>query len=134
MGILEDAGIQVNELSPLPLAFVGDGVFDLLVRKYLITKGNCPVKKLHSRAVEMVNCAAQAKYLHEILMPKLTEAEKEICRRGRNAHVNHIPKNASIEDYHSATALECLFGYLYLKGDNERVDELFQIIIGDSEQ
>ena len=126
---LEDADIRVNEFSPLPLAFVGDGVFELLVREYLITQGNCPVRKLHARAVQMVNCASQARYLRETLMPVLTQPEKEVCRRGRNAHVKHIPKNAQTEDYHSATALECLFGYLYLQGNEERIRQLFKLII-----
>lgn len=129
MGKLQDTGIKLNELSPLPLAFVGDGVFDLLVRKYLIIKGNCPVKKLHNRAVAMVNCAAQARYLREVLMPVLTERELELCKRGRNAHVGHIPKNAAKADYHHATALECLFGYLYLNDDKERIEQLFDLII-----
>lgn len=129
MGKLQDAGIKLNELSPLPLAFVGDGVFDLLVREYLITKGNCPVKKLHAQAVAMVNCVAQAQYLQNVLMPVLTEQEKELCKRGRNAHVGHIPKNADIADYHNATALECLFGYLYLDKNKERIKQLFDLII-----
>lgn len=133
MGKLQDAGINLNELSPLPLAFVGDGVFDLLVREYLITKGNCPVKKLHARAVDMVNCAAQARYLQEVLMPVLTDKEQELCKRGRNAHVGHIPKNASVADYHNATALECLFGYLYLNDDRERIEQLFKFIITGDE-
>lgn len=120
--------LKLNEMSPLSLAFVGDGVFDLFVREYIISKGNCPVKKLHGRSVEMVNCRAQAKYLEEI-MPKLTEDEQDVCKRGRNAHVGHVPKNANISDYHSATALEALFGYLYLKGQVERLRELFEIII-----
>ena len=91
-------------------------------------QGNCPVKKLHGRAVEMVNCKAQAGYLNDILMPRLTEKEKEVCMRGRNAHVGHVPKNADIGDYHNATALECLFGYLYLTGEQERINQLFDFI------
>lgn len=127
-----DTDYNVRELSPLPLAFVGDGVFDLLVREYLIGKGNCPVKRLHARAVEMVNCKAQAGFL-EKLQPILTTEEKEICLRGRNAHVGHIPKHADIADYHHATALECLFGSLYLTGQRERIRQLFEKILADLE-
>lgn len=120
--------LKMNELSPLSLAFVGDGVYDLFVREYIISKGNCPVKKLHSKSVELVNCKAQSAFLNKLL-PELTEAEQDICRRGRNAHVGHVPKNADIADYHNATALECLFGYLYLSGDTKRLQQLFDIII-----
>ena len=105
-----------KQLSPLTLAYIGDGVYELFVREYIVSKGNCPVKKLHARAVEMVRCEFQAKMLTERLQPLLTETEAEICRRGRNAHVSHVPKNSSVADYHNATAFECLFGYLYLSG------------------
>ena len=111
-------------LSPLPLAFVGDGVFELLVREHLVAQGNCPVKKLHSRKVELVRCQAQARDLEE-LWPELTQEERDMALRGRNAHVGHVPKNAEVADYHGATALETLFGYLYLKGDLARLRELF---------
>lgn len=111
-------------LSPLPLAFVGDGVFELLVREYLVSQGNCPVKKLHSRKVELVRCQAQAHAL-EMLWPELSQEEREMALRGRNAHVGHVPRNAEVADYHSATALETLFGYLYLKGEMSRLRELF---------
>ena len=114
-------------LSPLPLAFVGDGVFELLVREYLVSQGNCPVKKLHSRKVELVRCQAQAQAVQK-LMPILTEEEQAIYKRGRNAHTSRTPKNATVADYHAATGLETLFGYLYLKGDLPRLRELFQNI------
>ena len=74
-----------KKLSPLTLAYVGDGVYELFVREYIISKGNCPVKKLHSRAVEFVRCEFQAKVLSEVLTPLFTEDEREICLRGRNA-------------------------------------------------
>lgn len=114
-----------KEMNPLALAFIGDGVFEMLVREFLVGKGNCPVRKLHARAVEMVNCKAQAGFLKEKLYPVLTEEEQAVCLRGRNAHVGHVPKNADIADYHSATALEAVFGYLYLKGEMDRIRELF---------
>lgn len=115
-------------LSPLPLAFLGDGVFELLVREYLVSQGNCPVKKLHTRKVELVRCQAQAQAL-ELLWPGLSQEEREMALRGRNAHVGHVPKNAEVADYHGATALETLFGYLYLKGDGARLRELFEKIM-----
>ncbi len=129
---LFDGDLQqpLNEFSPLTLAFVGDGVYELLVREHLAAQGNCPVKKLHGRAVEWVRCEAQAKALSQILWPLLTEEEQAVALRGRNAHVGHVPKNAQVGDYHGATALEALFGYLYLKGDVQRVRELFAVIIG----
>ena len=119
----------LNELSPLTLAFLGDGVYEVFVREYLVGKGNCPVKKLHSRAVELVCCEAQSKALTEQLWELLTEEEQAVATRGRNAHVGHVPKNAEVADYHGATALETLFGYLYLKGETARLRELFDLIL-----
>lgn len=120
--------ISPKGLSPLPLAFVGDGVYELLVREYLAAQGNCPVKKLHARKVELVRCQAQAQALEKI-WPQLTPEELEVAQRGRNAHVSHVPKNAALADYHGATALEALFGYLYLSGDMTRLRELFRCVI-----
>jgi len=118
-----------KQLSPLTLAYVGDGVYELFVRDYIVSKGNCPVKKLHSRAVEFVRCEFQAKVLSEVLMPLFTQEEMEICLRGRNAHVSHVPKNSSVADYHGATAFECVFGYLYLSGKLDRLRLFFDKII-----
>lgn len=120
--------ISPKGLSPLPLAFVGDGVYELLVREYLAAQGNCPVKKLHARKVELVRCQAQAQALEKI-WPQLTPEEREVVQRGRNAHVGHVPKNAALADYHGATALEALFGYLYLSGNMTRLRELFRCVI-----
>jgi len=110
------------------MAFLGDGVYELLVREYIVGKGNCPVKKLNSAKVDMVRCEYQAKVLHEVLEPMFTEEEKDICHRGRNAHVGHVPKNSTVADYHAATAFETVFGYLYLKGDMDRIKVLFNEI------
>ncbi|MCI1951545.1 MAG: ribonuclease III [Clostridiales bacterium] len=110
--------------SPLTLAFIGDGVFELFVRERLVLQGNCPVKELHKHAVKQVQAAAQAMVVPK-LEPILSEEEISVLKRGRNAHVGHVPKNASVADYHAATALESLFGYLYLKGDLKRLQELF---------
>lgn len=119
----------LNEYNPLTLAFIGDAVYELLVRERLVSKGSCPVKKLHGDAVEWVCCKAQSSALTETLWPELTEEEKAVALRGRNAHVGHVPKNASVADYHGATALETLFGYLYLKQETERIRALFEMIL-----
>lgn len=116
-------------LSPLTLAFVGDVVYELLAREHIVAGGNCPVKKLNAKKVELVCCQAQAKAF-ERLWPQLTEEERDVALRGRNAHVGHVPKNATVEEYHGATALEALFGWLHLKGDSARVRQLFGQIIG----
>lgn len=119
-----------RQLSPLTLAFIGDAVFEMFVRERLVCQGNCSVNKLHKRAVEQVCCQAQAGAAERIL-PLLTGEEQEAYRRGRNAHVSHVPKNADPADYHAATALEALFGYVYLKGDLERLRLFFSTICGE---
>lgn len=117
-----------SEMSPLALAFLGDGVYELLVRDYILRSGSAPVSKLHSQAVNWVRCEAQAKALKDI-EESLSEEELDFVRRGRNAHVSHVPKNSAPEDYHFATALETLFGALYLKGEFSRIHELFGLIV-----
>lgn len=131
---LLDAGCQpLNEMGSLSLAFLGDAVYELFVREYLVSKGSCPVKKLHSRAVELVRCEAQSHALSEKLWPLLTEEEQAVAQRGRNAHVGHVPKNAAVGDYHGATALEALFGYLYIKGETQRLRQLFTLVLEEME-
>lgn len=120
------AGCDPKQLSPLTLAFVGDAVFELLVRERLACMGSRPSSELHRLSVSQVCCQAQAS-ASEKLAPVLTEEEAEIFRRGKNAHPGHIPKNAKQEDYHLATALEALFGYLYLSGRYARVQEIFGV-------
>lgn len=115
-------------LSPLTLAFVGDCVFELFVREKLVCDANCPVNTLHRQSVQQVCCTAQAADC-AILAPLLTEEETTMLHRGRNAHTNHVPKNASVADYHAATGLECLFGYLYLQGNVQRLRTLFQALL-----
>lgn len=119
-----------KQLSPLALAFVGDAVFELFVRERLVCMGNRPVNKLHRLSVEQVCASAQAESV-EKLLPMLTEEETEILRRGRNAHTNHVPKNAEVSQYHAATAFEALFGYLYLNGNIERLRAIFSFICGE---
>ena len=122
--------VNLKDMSPLTLAFIGDGVYELFVREYLVGKGNCPVKKLHTRSVEMVKCASQAKFLDEKLISEFSQEEKDVYMRGRNAHVK-APKNANIADYHKATGLEAVFGYLYLKGEIERLIHFFGLMVND---
>lgn len=121
--------VKLKETSPLTFAFVGDCVYELLARSYITGKGNCPVKKLHQRTVKLVNAHAQSVALEEVLMPVLTEEEADIVKRGRNAHVVSVPKNADLAEYHNATALEMLFGYLYLAKRTGRIRELFDKIV-----
>ena len=106
------------------LAFVGDGVFGLLVREYLAAGSNAHAAVQHSRAVAMVRCEAQAEYMKRIL-PYLDEEEEGVFRRGRNYHTSHSPRKSSAA-YHIATGLEALFGYLYLQGNIQRIRELFE--------
>ncbi len=114
-------------LSALDLAFVGDGVYGLLVREMLARQGSRPVGEMHKMAVSYVNASAQAA-AYEIIAPSLTEAEQGVFRRARNGGA-HPPRHADPGDYAKATGLEALFGYLYLKGEQERVRELFTAII-----
>lgn len=122
---------KVDEISPLTLAFVGDGVYDLLVRDYLVNLANRPVGELNKVKVSFVNCTSQAKCA-QLLLPHLTEKETAIYKRGRNAAPKTTAKGGSVADYHSATGLESLFGYLHLSGEKVRVQELFDIIVHSS--
>lgn len=119
---------EPNLLSPLTLAFVGDGVYDLLVRQYLVSLGNRPVGELNSEKVRLVNCKSQAEMMNNIL-PELTEKETAVYKRGRNASPKSTPKNASTADYHCATGMEALFGYLYLNNEISRLEQLFWKLI-----
>ncbi|MCR4563434.1 MAG: ribonuclease III [Clostridiales bacterium] len=116
-----------NLLSPLSLAFVGDAVFTLEVRKRIVLDKNRPVNDLHKETTKFVNAASQAQAIKKLL-PVLSEEEEAIFRRGRNAHTGHTPKNQSEGDYHYATGLEALFGYLFLTNRTERMTELFDLI------
>jgi len=118
---------DVNKISMLGLAHVGDGVYELLVRTMLCEQGHCAVKQLHKLTVARVNAPAQAKAA-ELIIPALSEEELSVYRRGRNAKVNSVPHNADISQYHAATGLEALFGWLFLLGRAERIEALFAII------
>ncbi len=111
----------------MTLAFLGDGVYELFVREMLVKNGSMPAGKLHAKAVELVKASAQAK-AYDALFDKLNENEQAVIKRGRNANSTKCPKNANPADYRKATGIETLFGYLYLKGENERMLELFDMI------
>ena len=122
--------LEVNKLSMLALAHVGDGVYELLFRTKLCFEGNSNVSNLHRQTVSNVNAVAQAKAVEKI-MPHLSSDELAIYKRGRNTKVNSVPHKANIGQYHAATGLEALFGWLYLLGRTERIKELFEIITED---
>ena len=119
---------QVNQVTNLGLAHVGDGVYELLVRTHLCAGGDKTVLKLHRDTVEMVKAPAQARFA-DILKPHLTEEELAYFRRGKNAHTHAAPKAATRQEYAKATGLETLFGALYLLGRTDRLVELFGLII-----
>ena len=121
---------EVNRISMLGLAHVGDGVYELLNRSFLCREGHTGVQELHRLTVARVRAQAQARAAERIL-PLLNEEELAIYRRGRNTHVNSVPHNAELADYHAATGLEALFGWLYLLGRMERIDTLFAAITED---
>lgn len=121
---------QVNAITNLGLAHIGDGAYELLCRAYLCGKGNKTVLKLHRDAVELVKAPTQAKFADK-LKPHLTEEELAYFRRGKNAHTHAAPKSATPQEYAKATGLETLFGALYLMGRTDRLNELFHIMISE---
>ena len=125
---MEQTRTTADDYSPLTLAFIGDGVYDLLVRDYLVRQANRPVGELNKRKVALVNCESQAAFAKS-LMPKLSEKEQAVYKRGRNAAPKCTPKHGTVADYHSATGLEALFGYLHINGEQDRIKELFNEII-----
>lgn len=122
---------QINQMSPLTWAYVGDAVYELYIRNYLINTTNLKPNKLHREAIKYVKAGAQAEILHKI-QNDLTEKEQEIVRRARNTQNHHLPKNANVHEYMYSTALEGLIGYLYLTNQKDRLDELFEKIIAPS--
>lgn len=115
-----------NLLSPSVLAFVGDAVYGLYVRTYL-AEVNRPSGELHKLSVKLVNATAQAE-AYKLIEPVLSEKEVSVFKRGRNFRTGNTPKNSTGGEYHTATGLETLFGFLYLSGQNDRAKELFDII------
>ncbi|MCR5775778.1 MAG: ribonuclease III [Lachnospiraceae bacterium] len=128
-----DGSIDLRTYSPLTLAFLGDGVYGLCVRSRLVKMGNTHARVLHERTARTVSATAQAKAYDRLEEGGvLTEEEADIMRRGLNAHVSHQAKNASSLEYHKATGLEALFGYLYLSGAGARIGELIDVCIDEA--
>lgn len=121
---------EVNAVSSLGLAHVGDAVYEILVRSMLILDGNTTSAHLHRETINLVCAPAQSRAA-EVIMPSLSDEEQGFYRRGRNATVHNIPKNATHSQYSRATGLEALFGALYLLGRTDRIKELFHLIQED---
>ncbi len=117
---------DVRNFSPLTLAYIGDCVYELIVRTMVVERGNRPPRKLHNESSEFSKAGTQRK-IYEALLDEVTKEEADILRRGKNAHFHTKAKNATVLEYRSATALEALLGYLYLTGKMERVLELLKI-------
>ena len=119
---------EINAMSSLALAHIGDAVYELLARSWLMLRGRQTSRALHGETVKIVRARAQAGAARRLL-DELTDEESEVYRRGRNARSHSIPRGALAADYHAATALEALFGWLYLKGRRARINELFEMIM-----
>lgn len=122
-----DKDINPKQLSPLNLAFIGDCVYEILVRESLVAEANRPVNDLHKESVKFVSAKAQTQ-AYEKIKDILTEEETAVYKRGRNAKVGHSPKSATEGEYHCATGIEALFGFLYLSDRTDRIKELFSKI------
>ena len=118
-----------TQLGPLVLAYIGDTLFDLYVRTQLVLSTDLTAHGLHLAAAKLVCAGAQAAD-YRLVENMLTEEESAVFRRGRNAHMGTIPKNASIGDYRAATGIEAVIGWLYLKGDDARLNELMRVMLG----
>lgn len=116
---------DINQLSPLTWAYVGDCVFELYIRTYLVDNTNLKPHKLHIESIKYVKASSQAKMLNNIY-EELSDEEKDIVRRGRNAENHHLPKHSNVQEYMYSTAFEALIGYLYLCGNNKRVKEIIE--------
>lgn len=119
--------MQVNMMNPLVWAYIGDGVYELFVRNYLVNNSNAKVHELHVNAIKYVKAKSQAEIL-KMLDNELSDEEKNIVRRTRNTQNHHIPKNADPSDYMYATAFEGLIGYLYLNKQTDRLNYIFNLI------
>ncbi len=127
--ILEHFQIEEQDIktySPLTLAYIGDGVFDLVIRSIVVGKGNTSAHQLHRQTSKIVKAASQSAMIEKIL-PYLTKEEEAVYKRGRNAKSGTMAKNATMVDYRRATGFEALMGYLYLKNDFSRMIELVKI-------
>lgn len=124
--------MNTDQINSLVLAYLGDSVYELLIREYFIKQNINKVNNLQNKVTKYVSAKAQSKFVNYFLENNmLTEDEIDIVKRGRNAKVFSHPKNTDILTYKWATALECLFGYLYIKEDKDRIEELINIILGE---
>ena len=123
-------GKDIRSFSPLTLAYIGDAVYEIVIRTIIVEKGNAPVNKLHHKASSLVKAVAQKEAMEKIF-PLLTEEEEAVYKRGRNAKSYTSAKNASVIDYRIATGFEALMGFLYLMGRNERMLELVKIAVNN---
>ena len=130
--IFNSKEVRPNEYSPLALAFIGDSVFDLVIKSVIVEKANCQVNKLQNKTSKIVRATTQA-LIVDALKDELSEEEANISRRGRNAKPYTKAKNASYSEYCKATGLEALVGYLYLKGDTERLVSLIKLGLENAE-
>ena len=118
--------LDVNQISPLVWAYIGDSVYEQYIRNYLVTNTKYKPHKLHVEATKFVKAAAQANILQQ-LEKNLTEEEKEIVRRARNTKNHHLPKNSNVQEYMYATAFEGLIGYLHLSKNTNRLNEILEL-------
>ena len=121
---------DINAISNLGLAHMGDCVFEILCRSYLCARGGKNVGNLHRDTINMVKATSQAAFMDKLL-PHLTEDELAYYRRGKNSHVHAVPKSCTPAEYAKATGLEALFGALYLAGETDRINELFKLVTED---
>ena len=119
---------EIDAISNIGLAHMGDCVYEILVRAHLCAQGRKTVQQLHQQTIQMVKATFQARFVDKML-PILTEEELTYYRRGKNAHPHGIPKSATPAEYTKATGLEALFGYLFLSGQKDRANEIFQIVM-----
>lgn len=122
------AHVDIRTYSPLTLAYIGDGIFDVVIRSIVVGRGNTPVNQLHHKTSHIVKAHSQA-MMAEVLLDEMTDTEKDIYRRGRNAKSHTMAKNATVMDYRSATGFEALMGYLYLTDAMNRILELISIAL-----
>jgi ribonuclease-3 family protein len=120
--------VDIRTVSPLTLAYIGDGIYELIVRSVMVARTNTRAGLLHRQTSQLVKAEAQSKMM-ELLLPELTEEEESVYRRGRNAKSPTSAKNASIQDYRRATGFEALMGYLYLGGQMERLLDLVKLAL-----
>ncbi len=125
--------VAAEKLPPLALAYIGDAVYELAVREYLLGRGEAHNKDLHRRAVELV-CAERQSQLYDLLWERLDEKDKEVMRHGRNAKGGHQPPHTSVGAYRRATGVEALVGWLYLRGETEKLALIFEQLFADGDQ